>query len=90
MLDLQPYQEFSGPVMTPEFTRACAEAVQVVSPDGTILSAGRAVLFMYSLLGWRRSAHFLSLPPMIWIVELFYSWVAGHREFLSRFLFRPQ
>ena len=76
--------------MTSELAQACAQAVQVVSPDGKILCAGRAALFILSSLGWRRSARFFSLPPMIWCVELGYSWMANHRTFLGRFLFRPR
>ena len=44
-LNLQPYQSVSEPMMTPELSRACARAVQIVFHDGTTLSAGRASLF---------------------------------------------
>lgn len=87
-LDLQPYQGVSSPIMTPEFSADCARAIQVVLHDGSILSAGRAVLFMWSVLGWKRTSRFFSLPPMIWLIEIAYSFVASHRSFFSRILFR--
>ncbi len=88
VLELQHFQGATGPMMTPEFTAACLEAVQVVFHDGKILSAGRAALFIFSVLGWKRTAGFLSLPPMIWFVEVAYSWVSNHRMIVSRILFR--
>jgi hypothetical protein len=76
--------------MTPEFERECARAVQVVFPEGKKLRAGRAILFIFGVLGWRKTTRFLALPPMIWAVELGYAIVAGQRRLFGRFLFRDE
>jgi len=83
-----PYQEAPSPPMTPELYAACERAVHVVKPDGTILRAGRATLFILEHIGWGWVARLLMLPPFIWIVELGYAIVARHRDFFSNFLFR--
>ncbi len=76
--------------MTDELRRACAEAAHVVRPDGTTLKAGRASLHVAAGLGWRRTARLLSLPPLVWLVELGYYLVARNRSFFSRFFFRRE
>lgn len=73
--------------MTPELREACEEAMHVICRDGTLLKSGRATLYIYSGLGWRQSAALLSLPPVIWLVELMYWVVASNRLFFSRLLF---
>jgi len=73
--------------MTPELFIACKQAIYVVRPDGSMLRAGRAVMYILSHVGWGWFARFLALPPMIWFVELFYWLVARNRMFFSRFLF---
>ena len=74
--------------MTPELAVACERAVHVICSDGRVLRGGRAVVFILSELGWRRSAVFFSLRPNIWLVEVFYRIVASNRNLFSRFLFR--
>ena len=86
--DPQPYQNVPNPPMTPEFTIACENAVHVICNDGRILRAGRAILYILSELGWRRTAGFFSLRPNIWLVEFLYWIIASNRSFFSRFLFR--
>ena len=81
-----PYQELPSPPMTPELEAACAEAVHVLTADGARLRAGRAVLFVGEQLGWRRSSRLLRLPPMVWLVELAYRFVARNRRLVSRML----
>jgi predicted DCC family thiol-disulfide oxidoreductase YuxK len=81
-LDFEPYQEVSE--LSLELHEACAKAVHVVKPDGAVLRAGRAVLFVFGQIGWPRLSAALSLPPMIWCVELGYKLVARHRGRLSR------
>ncbi len=44
-----PYQQAPSPPMTEELRRACAKAVHVVMPDGTVIRAGRAVLLLRRL-----------------------------------------
>lgn len=73
--------------MTPDLERACAEAMHVVCHDGRMLRAGRAALYVFAGLGWRHTAAFLSLPPMVWIVELAYRLVASNRALFNRLLF---
>ena len=83
-----PYQDAPAPPMTPRLRRACARAVQVVTDDGRVLSAGRASLFVLEHLGRRRLARSLSIPPLIWAVEAGYWLVARNRRFFSWLLFR--
>lgn len=83
-----PYQEAPSPPMTPALRQACARAVHVITTDGKVLRAGRACLFVFAGLDWRRTAFVLGLPPFIWLVELGYAIVARNRPFFSRFLFR--
>ena len=70
--------------MTRELAEACGRAMHIVCRDGTLLRAGRAVLFLAGEIGWRRSSRFLSYPPMIWLVELGYALVARNRRLLGR------
>lgn len=73
--------------MTPELAAACEKAVHVIRTDGSILRAGRAVLFVLDKIGWGWFARLLALPPFIWGVELGYKIVANNRPFFARFLF---
>jgi hypothetical protein len=72
--------------MTPRLRRACARAVHVVTPDGTVLRAGRAALYLIGASGWPRTAQVLSRPPLIWLVEIGYRIVANNRPLFGRFL----
>jgi predicted DCC family thiol-disulfide oxidoreductase YuxK len=74
--------------MTPELAAACDDAVHVICNDGRVLRAGRAMLYILSELGWRRTAAFFSPRPNIWLVEFVYWILASNRQFFSRFLFR--
>lgn len=73
--------------MTPELYAACEHAVHVVKADGTVLRAGRAVLFVLEKIGWGWFARLLALPPFIWGIELAYVIVAKNRPFFANFLF---
>jgi predicted DCC family thiol-disulfide oxidoreductase YuxK len=83
------YQEAPSPPMTPELYRACGQAVHVIDEQGSIRRAGRAMLFILEQEGWGPIARFLSLPPLSWLVELVYRFVATYRFWFSRFFFRP-
>src|SRR5262245_5169516 len=83
-----PYQQAPRPPMTDELARRCARAVHVLTPSGTLLSAGRASLCVLSLSGHLRLARVLATPPLVWCVELGYWIVARNRRVFSRFLFR--
>lgn len=74
--------------MTDALAARCARAVHVLTPDGTLLAAGRACLFVLGKIGWPRLARVLALPPLVWLVEAGYWVVARNRPFFSRFLFR--
>ena len=74
--------------MTDALARRCARAVHVITPAGTILTAGRAGLCILGLIGYPRLARALAVPPLVWLVELGYWVVARNRGFFSRFLLR--
>ena len=73
--------------MTPELEAACARAMHVLCNDGRVLRSGRAALHILGGLGWRRTADFLSLPPLIWGVEFGYWIVASNRLLFDRLFF---
>ncbi len=83
-----PYQEAPDPPVDPTLRAACSQAVHIITPEGRILRAGRAVLVALDVLGWHALARILSRRPLIWLVEWGYRLVAGHRGFFGRFLFR--
>jgi len=74
--------------MTPDLYRACSAAVHVIDPEGSIRRGGRAMLFILEQEGWGSITRILSLPPLIWMVELLYRAVATNRSLFSRFFFR--
>ena len=82
------YQEAPSPPMTPELYRACSKAVHVIDQEGSIRRGGRAMLFILEQEGWGPIARFLSLPPLIWLVEIAYRLVAANRSLFSRLFFR--
>lgn len=81
-----PYQEAPSPPMTEALRGACARAVHLILPDGRVLRAGRAVLGALALLGFRRTAAFLSLYPFVWMIEAGYWLAARNRGRLGRLL----
>ena len=74
--------------MTAEFAAACEKDMYVLCTDGTVVRGGRGMLFVFGEIGWRRTARWLLLPPMIWIVNVVYALVASKRRFFGRILFR--
>jgi predicted DCC family thiol-disulfide oxidoreductase YuxK len=85
-----PYQEAPSPPMTPELKAACENAVHIITTDGTILRAGRAVLFILENIGWGFVARLLALPPFIWFMEIGYAILAANRPFFANFLFTKE
>jgi hypothetical protein len=83
-----PYQAVPRPPMSDELAARCARAMHVITPDGRILRAGRASLFVLEKIGWPRLAAVLAQRPLIWIIELGYWVVARNRSLFSRVLFR--
>jgi len=83
-----PYQQAPSPPMTPELRAACARAVHVVTPEGVVLRAGRACLWVLERTGHPVLSRVLGSPPLVWAVELGYWLVARNRQLASRVLFR--
>lgn len=81
-----PYQEAPDPPVDAELRAACAEALHVIAPDGSVTVGADAVLEVYRLLGWR-SAGVAALPPFVWGARLGYGVVARNRHLFSRWLF---
>lgn len=86
-MDFVPSQMGPADLMTPALVKATEQSVHVVTTDGTILKAGRAVLYIFGKLGWRRFERFFSWGPILAIVEFFYGIVARHRIAFSKVLF---
>ena len=82
-----PYQKAPSPPMTPELYAACARAIHVITPENRVLRAGRACLYIADVIGLHLLARVMSLPPLIWGVEIAYRIVAANRYFFSRVLF---
>lgn len=76
--------------MTDELAQRCRTAVHVLTPDGSMLSAGRACLYVLERLGWTTVARLGRLPPLIWAVELGYWLVARNRGRLGSILPRRE
>ena len=82
------YQQAPSPPMTPELREACSGAVHVLTPEGKVLRAGRACLWVLERIGYPVLARLLALPPLVWAVELGYWLIARNRRLASRVLFR--
>ena len=82
-----PYQDAPRPPMTDSLARRCERAVHVVTPEGQVLSAGRASLYVLGKIGFPRLARVGGLPPFVWGVEVAYWIVARNRRVFSRWLF---
>lgn len=76
--------------MTDSLRAACAKAIHVITTDGEILRAGRAVMFILRGLGFRVIGTLGATPPFVWGVELGYWVVANNRVLASKFLFRRE
>jgi predicted DCC family thiol-disulfide oxidoreductase YuxK len=74
--------------MTPPLVAACEQAVHVITADGRIIKAGRAVMFILEEIGYPRwLIRPFTWPPLVWFTELGYRIVANNRPFFSKFLF---
>ena len=82
-----PYQDAPRPPMTDSLARRCERAVHVLTPEGQVLSAGRASLYVLGKIGFPRLARVGGLPPFVWGVELAYWMVARNRRVFSRWMF---
>jgi predicted DCC family thiol-disulfide oxidoreductase YuxK len=83
-----PFQECPAPPMTPALYTACERAIHVITPDGEIIKAGRAVLFVLTELDYPEwLIRPFTWPPFVWFIELGYQLVADHRDFFSKIAF---
>ena len=74
--------------MTPELYEACRRAVHVITADGCVIKAGRAVMFILEAVGYPRwLIRPFTWPPLVWFTELGYRIIADNRGFFSRFMF---
>jgi hypothetical protein len=77
--------------MTPVVHEQARQAMQVITANGTQLSAGRAVLFVLEQIGWHPVlARLGQRRPFVWFAELGYQLIARNRAFLDRHLFRAE
>lgn len=74
--------------MTPELRKACKRAIHVVLPDGKILRAGRAGLFILGQSGYPILARIAGWTPFVWGVEIVYWLIARYRGKLYKWFFR--
>jgi lipase maturation factor 1 len=82
-----PFQDESVARRFPEIPRQSFEhAVQLILPDGRVLSAARAVFGLLALGGRERWLLwcYQKIPPFAWLSEWTYKQVAAHRSFLSK------
>lgn len=74
--------------MTPALRAACARAAHVLTADGDLLRAGRAMTFVLARTGFARTARLMSVVPITSLVELGYWSVARTRHWVGQPLLR--
>ncbi|MEM1347804.1 MAG: DCC1-like thiol-disulfide oxidoreductase family protein [Myxococcota bacterium] len=84
----RPYQTAPRPPMTQAIYDACPDAVHIVLPDGTVQSGGAACVTLLADSKIEFAAWMLCVPPLSWLVEPGYSFVANNRMILSKLMFR--
>jgi predicted DCC family thiol-disulfide oxidoreductase YuxK len=87
-IETLPCQDRQRAVRFPQVTEAaCAEAMQLVVPDGTVYSGEQAFPHLLPLLrGWRWLAWIFSVPGVSRVMPYAYRWIARHRYALSAVL----
>ncbi len=73
--------------MTPELREQSRRAVQVVTAENEILSAGMACAFVLEAIGYRRLGRAMRLRVFRPFVEWGYRRVANNRRFFGRLVF---
>jgi predicted DCC family thiol-disulfide oxidoreductase YuxK len=76
--------------ISPELRAQCQNAVHVVKSDGSILRAGRAMLFCVEQTRWHQLARIGEWAIFIPFIELGYAFVARNRALFSKFLFKKE
>jgi predicted DCC family thiol-disulfide oxidoreductase YuxK len=86
-MKMVPYQEAPSPPMTPVLAAECDRALYILHPDGSRTGSGRAILYMFGVIGHPKLARSLAWPPLVWLVELGYWLMARNRHIASKLLF---
>lgn len=81
------FQNAPSPPMTDDLRAKCREAVQVVSWDGTVYSAGTACAFVLEQIGYSRLGRFMQWRAIRPIVEWGYRRVANNRDLVGWLVF---
>ncbi len=81
-LQIAAYQDIPLPAQVRARAR---RSLQLIDPPGHREERGRAVLQTLALTGCT-SINWLRLPPLIYLVDLGYCWVASHRELGSKWI----
>ena len=68
--------------------KACHDAIHVVTKDGKIMRAGKAIMFLLQHLGFPILGRIGSWPPFLWAVEFGYFIVARNRKSVYRWLMK--
>ena len=77
--------------MTPGLYEACKKALHIVGPEGELVRAGRAGIFILEKLGYPLwLVRPFTWPPLVWFTELGYWLVANNRMFFSKFMFTKE
>lgn len=77
--------------MTEALYDRAQRAVQVITPDGAAIEAGRACLLVLERIGWHpRLARSGRHRPFIWAVEIGYRAVARYRDRIGSIMFRHE
>lgn len=75
--------------MTPQLYEACKRAVHIITPEGRVIKAGRAGMFILEEIGYPKwLVRPLTWPPLVWFTELGYRLIADNRGVFSKFMFR--
>ena len=82
------FQDAPSPPMTAQLYERARQAVQVVLPDGRVLEAGAASIYILERIGYRRIAGAMKVRLFRGLVEWGYRRVANNRDFFSRIMFR--
>ncbi len=86
MFRIVPFQIAPPEVLQRVNPNNLLRGVHVITNEGRVYRAGRAVLFIMEQLGNRFLARLLMRAPFVWLVELGYWIVARNRKRISRWL----
>ena len=91
VIEYLPCQSKERKTRFPEMTEeTCLSAIQLILPDGRVLSGEKAFpeIFKY-LRGWRYLAFFFRIPGVNLLSPVVYRWIANHRYTISYLLKLP-